>query len=71
MHLTAKVLIYNLGTLSMMYSLSLLLTMMTKTRRAKDYLMVMSSARPKLGCLIKRTFPRNWFMQSKRTYRIW
>ena len=64
MHLTAKVLIYDLGTLSMMYSLSLLLTMMTKTSRAKDYLMVMSSARPKLGCLIKRTFPRNWFMQS-------
>ena len=64
MHLTAKVLTYHLGTLSMMYSLSLLLTIITKTMRAKDYLMVMSSARPKLGCLIKRTFPRNWFMQS-------
>jgi hypothetical protein len=31
----------------------------------------MSSARPKSGCLIKRTFPRNWFMQSWRTYSIW
>jgi hypothetical protein len=59
MHLTAKFLIYDLGTLSMMYSLSLLLTMMTRTRIEKDYLMVISSARPKSGCLIKRTFPRN------------
>lgn len=59
MHLTAIFLICDLGTLSMMYSLSLLLTMMTKTRIEKDYLMVMSSARPKSGCLIKRTFPRN------------
>jgi hypothetical protein len=58
-HLTAKFLICDLGTLSIMYSLSLLLTMMTNTRIEKDYLMVMSSARPKLGCLIKRTFPRN------------